>query len=295
MAQLQPELNSSVRRLVIQISDTHLVAEGLVHGTVDTAAQLAGALERLVASPVRPDLLLLSGDLSNSGEEDSYRRLQELVEPAAAALGCPVCYMPGNHDDREALRSVLLDGRGDGPLDQIHWMGGLRLVALDSTVPGHHHGRLEPGQLSFLDEVLAQPAPEGTLLAIHHPPLPSPVKIAQLLSLRRPEDLAAVIAGRDVLMVVSGHTHHCAAGLLGQVPVWVCGASSYQADVLAEDHLMRSIPGLSLSRIDVADKMAVATAIAVDLDGGLVDETDITGVEEWLRRTGAFDDDPVAG
>jgi Icc protein len=278
----------SEHRVIIQISDTHVVPEGILKDGVDSYAELAAVFAQLEASETRPDALVLSGDLADTGSPDAYRRVRGLVEPAAARLGVPVCYLPGNHDEREAFREVLLDGEGEASLDQVLWVGGLRIVALDSTIPGHHHGRLDPQQLEFLAHVLAEPAPEGTLVAIHHPPLPSPVHIAQLLSLRNPQDLASVIAGRDVLMVIAGHTHHAAAGLLGGVPVWVSSASVYQADVLAPDNLERSIPGVTFSRIDIVDHTATATQISIVIDTEPIEETDVSGAEEWLRRTGAL-------
>lgn len=270
--------------MIAQLSDTHLVGHGLVHGSVDPYRQLATALEELEGSAMAPDALLLSGDLADAGDPVAYERLRELVDPVAQRLDAAVLYMPGNHDDRQAFRRVLLDGQGEGPLDQVLWLGGLRLVALDSCVPGRHHGELDPAQLSCLAETLATPAPEGTVLAVHHQPIRSPVKIADLLCLRRPQQLAEVIAGTDVLLLVCGHTHHPGSGSLGGVPVWVSTSTAYQADVLADEHLMRSLPGSAFSRIDLADGSAVATHVPVRAGAAAVGETDITGVEEQLRR-----------
>jgi 3',5'-cyclic AMP phosphodiesterase CpdA len=252
------------RRTLVQISDVHLLAEGLQHGCVDTLGNLDLLLQRLEWSGLRPDLLLLTGDLTDKGEAVAYRRLRQHVELSASALGAPVVYLPGNHDDRSVLRAELLDGEAsDQPIDQIAWCGGLRVVALDSTIPGEDGGELRPEQLEWLASLLAEPAPEGTVVALHHPPVPSPIASMSRIALRHPERLSAVVAGTDVRIVLAGHNHHAMGGILGHVPVWLSPASAYQADPLVPDGRFRGFPGAACSRIDVSPEAVLATAIFV--------------------------------
>ena len=85
--------------------------------------------------------------------------------------------------------------RSDEPQDRVVEVDGLRVVALDTSVPGYHHGELEPGQLAWLADVLATPAPHGTLLAMHHPPIPVPMlRAAELIELADQHRLAEVVA-----------------------------------------------------------------------------------------------------
>lgn len=270
----------SQKRLVVQISDTHVVHEGLLHGHVDSFANLSAIMD--VIEPCHPDAVLLTGDLADSGHPGAYRRIRDLVQPVGERLGAPVVYMPGNHDDRENLRRVLVPVPAEGPIDQVIWAGGLRIIALDSSVPGAHHGELRPFQLEMLRHELASPAPEGTILAVHHQPLPSPSKIANLLSLRQPEALGEVVRGTDVMMVLAGHTHHAGAGLLAGVPVWVSTASAYQADVMCDENVLRGIPGVAFTRIDVIDRAAYATQVAMAIGQEPVYVHDISGIEERL-------------
>ena len=91
-------------------------------------------------------------------------------------------WVAGNHDERPALRRTLLDLEPtEQPVTGVWDLDGLRLVALDSTVPGWHHGDLDAAQLAWLGEVLSTPAPLGTILALHHPPLPSHVPLFDIL------------------------------------------------------------------------------------------------------------------
>jgi Icc protein len=247
---------------LIQITDLHLVPEGtLLRGRVDTAAPFERALAAVAASGVTPDALLLTGDLADAGDAPTYRRLRALVEP----LGVPVVPVAGNHDDRAALREHLMGlAADDAPLDHVVRLGGLRVVVLDTTVPGHGHGELRPEQLDRLAAELAEPAPDGTVLALHHPPLPTPNRLARPIELRGREALAPVLGGSDVRIVLAGHTHVVSAGSVGGVPVWTGGATSYGSDGLAPDRGERVLLAPGVSRIDLFADAVIVTAVPVD-------------------------------
>lgn len=263
---------AAATHLICQISDTHLTGSGVpAYGAVDADANLRTALDMVVASGLSPDMLLLTGDLADDGHRAAYRRVRGLVAPIVEELGCPVLYLPGNHDDRATLADVLGDQHGDqhgdqrgtgtGSPVQQRTVRGLRVVGLDSTVPGAAHGHLAGRQLDELARILAQPAEHGTILALHHPPIHSPVAGIDAIGLRNPGDLADVIRGGDVRLIVAGHTHHAVAGALAGVPVWVSGACVYWSDALPERGRSRGAAGGQFSRIDVFPDGVVATAI----------------------------------
>lgn len=218
----------------VHISDTHLPGERspLYGSGADADANLELMLTRLVASGLRPDALLLTGDLTDRGDASAYRRLVELVSPAAEALGCEVVWVAGNHDDRGEMRSELgLSGSGDDPVTEVRWFGGMRVIVLDSTVPGAHWGSPDDEQLSWLASELATPAPEGSLLLIHHPPLPTVLDLAVTVELRDQAALAAVLAASDVRGILSGHVHHPSFGTFAGIPVAVASSSAYGQDL----------------------------------------------------------------
>ncbi|WP_431955392.1 metallophosphoesterase [Nocardia lijiangensis] len=249
---------------IVQLTDIHLRPEGeLVHGTVDTFAALRRTLDRLVAAGRRVDALVLSGDLADNGAPEAYRRLRAAVTPAADALDAEIVYAMGNHDERVAFAARLLDRTADPdtPLDHVVDVRGLRIIALDSTIPGRHHGRLTETQLDGLAAELRTPAPRGTLLVVHHPPIPSPVAGPDLLRLHRPDLLAEALTGSDVRMIVCGHNHSTAAGALAGIPVWIGPALSYRVDPFAPAGRHRGFAGSGFSRIDVTAAGAVATAV----------------------------------
>jgi len=255
---------------LIQLTDLHLVAEPgeLRHG-VDTADALARALTSVEESGVRPAALLFTGDLADAGEPGAYERLREIVEPVARRLGAPALFAMGNHDDRAALRRHLLGVplRGEpgdtAPLDHVTWVGGLRIVVLDSTVPGHVHGELSPAQLAWLEAELAEPAPAGTVLALHHPPLPTSSRLSAAIQLQDRSTFGAILAGTDVRVVLAGHTHVVSAGAVAGIPVWIGGATSYISDALVPAGGERTLNAPSVSRIDLFADAVVTAAVPV--------------------------------
>jgi 3',5'-cyclic-AMP phosphodiesterase len=224
--------HSAPRHVVAHVSDPHLLAgDARQYGVVDPEAGLRLALERLTRLDPAPEALVFTGDLADLAEPTAYSRLRELVEPAAAALGATVVWVMGNHDERAAYAKSLFDEEGDGPQDRVHDVAGLRIVALDTTVPGYHHGDLTDEQLAWLDDVLATPAPHGTLLALHHPPIPVPMMpAAEIIELAEQQRLAKAITGTDVRGILGGHFHFSSYSTFAGVPVSVASATCYTSD-----------------------------------------------------------------
>ncbi|PXY29776.1 metallophosphatase [Prauserella flavalba] len=258
---------------LVQLTDTHLLPEGaLMHDVVDTAANLVAALEMIERSQLPVAALLLTGDLADNGAPSAYRRLREAVEPAARRLGAEVIYTMGNHDERGAFRAeVLGEEPSTADYNTVTMVGGLRVVSLDSSEPGQHDGHLSGEQLDWLADVLAHPAPSGTVLVCHHPPLPSPVPTVHLLRLRGAERLAGVVAGSDVRLVVTGHAHHAGCGALGGVPVWVGPALAYGVAAVPPKGRLRAGADAAFSRIDVFGEQVVATAVPLSRAEGVYD------------------------
>ena len=189
------------------------------------------------------------------------------MDTAVGVVGGKVVYLPGNHDERSAFRRHLLDQDADSsPINQIHWIDGLRVVSLDSVVVGEEFGELDDETLSFLADAIAMPATDGTVVAFHHPPIPSPVHPMAAIMLRHGERLAEVVRGSDVRLILSGHNHHEALGSLGGVPVWVAPSTAYRMDILSRE-AVRGLPGCAISQVDLSDENATVSIIPVPLEG----------------------------
>lgn len=224
------------RRTLLHISDTHLLAGGrLLGGRFDTVANLEAMLSRARRITPAPDAVIITGDLTESGDPQAYTMLRELIEPFVAELGAELVWVAGNHDERPALHERLRDDAPTQlPVTDVRDIGGLRVIAIDTSVPGWHHGDLDADQLAWLAHELRTPAPLGTVLAMHHPPLPSHIPFFDILELRNQDALAQVIADTDVRVILAGHLHYSTSGTFAGVPVSVAAASCYTMD-LARD------------------------------------------------------------
>ena len=125
--------------------------------------------------------------------------------------------------------------RDEGPVDQVIWLNGLRIIMLDTSVPGEHHGELDDAQLAWLADELARPAMDGTILAMHHPPIPSVLDLAVSVELRDQSRLAEVLMGSDVRAILAGHLHYSSTATFAGIPVSVASASCYTQDLLVPE------------------------------------------------------------
>ena len=218
---------------LLHISDTHLVdGGGRLYGGVDSELRLEQVMTDVRNSGVRPDALVFTGDLTDKGEAGAYEKLRALVEPVAEELGAQIVWAMGNHDDRATFRRTLLDAEPSGQsIDRVHDVDGLRIVTLDTTVPGKHHGELADEQLAWLADTLATPAEFGTILAMHHPPVPTVLDLAVLVELIDQPRLADVLRGSDVRSILAGHLHYSTTATFADIPVSVASATCYTQDL----------------------------------------------------------------
>jgi Icc protein len=210
-----------------------------------------------------PQVLVFTGDLADKAEPAAYTRLREIVEPAAARMGAEVVWVMGNHDERPEFAAGLFGEAGDRPQDRVHEVDGLRIVALDTSVPGYHHGDLTPAQLEWLADVLAAPAPHGTLLAMHHPPIPLPmIRAAELIELLDQPALAEVVEGSDVRGILAGHLHFSTWSTFAGVPVSVASASCYTSDPAPVDRFVSGVDAnQAFSMVHAYDDRLVHTLV----------------------------------
>jgi 3',5'-cyclic-AMP phosphodiesterase len=202
--------------LLAQLSDLHLGAnwEG-----VDPQPRLEAVIEAVRALPNPVDAVVVSGDLTADGGEEDSRLARRLLD----RLGVPVHVLPGNHDLRVSLRGAFeLPGDGGEPIDYSAEVGELRLLVLDSTVPGEDRGGFAAEQLRWLDEELGKEPERPAILAMHHPPLVTGVPDWDAINLAATERaaLAEVVARHPQLRaIVGGHLHRVACSALAGRPV----------------------------------------------------------------------------
>ena len=250
---------------IAHISDTHFLAEGApLYGSVATEKNLRRALEQLTKSGVHPQAIVFTGDLADLGEPDAYKRLRAIVEPVATELGAEVIWVMGNHDERLQYSKELFDVEGsEAPQDRVYDIDGLRIISLDTTVPGYHHGELESAQLDWLADILSKPAPHGTLIAVHHPPIPEPLLWAMaMLELEGQDALAEVVRGTDVIGILGGHLHYTTHSVFAGVPVSVAAATCYTMDLADGAKLLSGVDAnQAFNIVSVYESQVVHTVI----------------------------------
>ncbi|MFZ9087670.1 MAG: phosphodiesterase [Pontimonas sp.] len=221
---------------ILHVSDTHLLGGSKpLHGSIDTAGRMHQMFQRISASNLDIRALVFTGDLADRAEEDAYQELKSLVEPHARALSAEVVWVMGNHDEREPFSTVLWgESATSEPRDRSYDIDGLRIIALDTSVPGYHHGELTDEQLAWLAAELSQPAPRGTVLALHHPPIPTVVPLMGLIELEEQHRLWEVITGSDVRGILAGHLHYSTHTVARGIPVSVAAAACYNVDIAAD-------------------------------------------------------------
>jgi 3',5'-cyclic AMP phosphodiesterase CpdA len=231
--------------VIAHVSDTHLLAgEARQYGVIDTVERFGAALERLGRIDPPPQALVFTGDLADLGEPEAYRQLRAMVEPLAERIGAQIVWCMGNHDARTAYSRELFGAESEEPQDRLYDVAGLRIVSLDTTVPGWHHGELSDVQLDWLREALSRPAEHGTILALHHPPIPSPmVPAAEIIELLDTPRLAEVVRDTDVRAILGGHYHFTSHSTFAGIPVSVAAATCYTVDTAPLHRLLSAVDG----------------------------------------------------
>lgn len=268
---------------ILHLSDTHLTGDGRLHyGIVDNLAGLDRVLARAgVAEQV--DVVVASGDLSDDGSAASYRLLAGTLEPWAAQRGARIVYAMGNHDLPEGFREVL------GPQESAVDVRGFRVVTVDTTVARAGYGRVGEERLERLRAVLAEPSSHGTVVVLHHPPVPPTTGLFEPLRLVDPEPLLAVCAEADVRLILAGHYHHALATEARGIPVVVAPAVANTTDVLWPAPGERAVRGAGFAWVTLPvagpARAHFVSAPAPD-DGETVYELDAEGIARIAADAG---------
>src|SRR5258706_3827162 len=195
--------------ILVQISDLHVTRPAtLLQGVVDTGAHLRQVIAAICHLDPQPDCLVITGDLVENGRPDEYAELRDILSAYAA----PLYVIPGNHDEREAFRAAFADQPWmprRGPVQYTIEAHPLRLVALDTVVPGAPHGELDESCLIWLEDRLAEQPQRPTGVLVHHPPFDTGIAHMDAMGLLQGRDALAAVIRRhaQVQAILCGHVH----------------------------------------------------------------------------------------
>ncbi len=224
---------------------------------IDTMATLRDTLDLLRERGILPGAtIVISGDLANNGEPESYARLRTVLDELRET-GSTVHLALGNHDNREHFLAEI-DGQAHGNRPQkYHYtamLGDLRLIVLDTNEVGTHDGVLGAEQLAWLEKELASAAPGGTVLVIHHPPTSAPMPALEGHMVKESDRLREIINGTDVIGILSGHTHVTVAELVGSVPCVTAPGTAFMLDITSTEG-MRFCDGGGINLVTITNNV----------------------------------------
>lgn len=207
---------------IVQLTDTHFMplANQPLHGVFDTEAAFDAVLDQV--GQWAPDIVVVTGDLSEQGDPGSYQRLR----PKLSSLGVPVYVVPGNHDHTPTLKRELI---GDNVLNSPRVdLGQWNLIFVDTRLEGHPHGELSPEELTRLDHSLAASEGRPKLVFLHHPPVPVGSAWMDAMALKNPEALFERLDSAEVRAVICGHVHQEFTGRHQGIPVLTTPSTGFQ-------------------------------------------------------------------
>lgn len=155
--------------LIAQASDIHIGFDREHAGEELNVTRFRAVIDRLQAAPQRPDLLVLSGDLTDDGDDTNFATLRDLLK----SVRCDVLPLVGNHDKREGLRKAFAQVPQQGFVQYAIEREGLRVICLDSMEAGRHGGAFCEERRDWLRAQLAQGAGKPCVIFMHHPPIVS--------------------------------------------------------------------------------------------------------------------------
>lgn len=220
---------------VVQLTDLHVRPEGVAAYRVAETNMLTERALRAVAGLLpAPDAVVVTGDLTDCGLMPEYALLRGML---ARWMRCPVYLIPGNHDRREVLLREMPGVPSDGGFVQYAVEDlPVRLVMLDTVVPGAGHGALCAARLEWLDRTLGAAPDKPTMIGMHHPPFACGIGHMDAIALREPEAFVAVLGRHpQVQRVVCGHHHRPVFAALGGAVASICPSVAHQVELdLAE-------------------------------------------------------------
>jgi len=202
-------MTTETMTILVQLTDLHIREPNkLAYGRLDTAPYLRTCVESVLRLRQKPDAVVLTGDLTDFGRPAEYAHLRQLLAP----LDMPLYLLPGNHDDRVNLRRAFPDhgymAQGEF-IQYVADIGPLRLIALDTMIPGESGGQLCDLRLQWLSDALADSQGRPVVIAMHHPPFRTLIGHMDEIGLQAGElALRDIISRHDnVERIICGHLH----------------------------------------------------------------------------------------
>jgi Icc protein len=261
--------------LICQLTDLHVRPVGKSANRVSETNMFTERAFRAVARlHPRPDVVVITGDLTECGLDAEYANLLRMLRKWL--LPTPVFMIPGNHDRRVNFREALQEfpGVASDPHYVQYAVDGypVRLVMLDTLVPGAGHGELHEDQLQFLDRTLAVAPDKPTIVGMHHPPFVCGLGPMDRINLHNSAAFAAVIAKhKQVERIICGHHHRPIVARVAHAIASIAPSVAHQVELSLNGHgdgaLVFEPPAFQLHLWTPADGIVSHTVYVEDYPG----------------------------
>ena len=260
--------------LICQLTDLHVRPPGKPANRVSETNMFVERAFRAAAEfTPRPDIVVITGDLTECGLDAEYANLAQLIRKF---LPMPVFVIPGNHDRRGPFREGL--AHLPGVTSDPHYVQyavddyPVRLVMLDSLVPGAGHGELNAAQLGFLDRTLAAAPHKPTIVALHHPPFVCGIAHMDRINLHDRVAFTEVIARhKQVERIICGHHHRPIVTRVAHAIASIAPSVAHQVELTLDPHdpgaFLFEPPAFQLHRWTPEDGIVSHTAYVEHYDG----------------------------
>jgi Icc protein len=178
---------------IAQISDIHCGGPDFVPNLMERAVTEINELN--------PDMVICSGDLTTFGFKHEYGMAKGYLDQIECDA---VVVIPGNHDSRNVGYVHFEDMFGER--NSVLRLGGVRVVAVDSTEPDLDHGQIGRGRYRWIEEQFAGPA-DLRIFVLHHHLLPVPGTGRERNVVYDAGDVIECLLRAGVQLVLSGHKH----------------------------------------------------------------------------------------
>jgi Icc protein len=255
--------------IVAQISDTHIALD-----TPDAAqrtSELARSIADINALDPAPDLIIHTGDITQTGRPDEYA----LAVSTLAKARAPVYVAVGNRDNKANLRNAFSSfGCPASDPDFIDYaVEGypVRLIALDTVNAVSNKGDFGAERARRLIDLFDGEPTKPIAVFMHHPPFmvavgPEPLHFATQEAMTRLQQVLQH-SGR-VIAIFAGHVHRSTMGYVGTIPAAVmpCIATSLRKGEYPAH--IKSRPIYHLHRFDPICGFVTEARIVGRDDGG---------------------------
>lgn len=178
---------------IVQLSDLHCGQQFF----------LPQHLERAIAevNELRPDIVVVSGDLTSNGFKDEYRLAREYLD----RLECgAMVVIPGNHDSRNV--GYVHFEQLFGERSSVLRAGAAAVVAVNSSEPDLDNGQIGRGRYRWIEQEFA-PDAELRVFVLHHHLLPVPGTGRERNIVNDAGDTLECLQRAQVDLVLCGHKH----------------------------------------------------------------------------------------